>query len=278
MSTPEAIKAHYDVVAAERPDRAHADDFTCAVRACNNFLKAAIIHVATSALPLGALLDVCGGTGGDIGKWSFGIGRRRLQHWCAVDVSPASLAEYRRRYRNSRMPHRIQFVEADVSSDAGRAKVTETFYTHVSAMMCLNYFSRDQLPDVVGWMTQRAGGPRGVCAVSWLNAAHIEADDGSVEHISGLVHPTGFDTYNFRLAGSVEDLEEYAISFEDIECAFAFHGWRVYWYVADCDLFCRTSETLMDRSFGMPPPYEKYVELAQRATRLYSGAVFVKGK
>lgn len=274
-SEPRAA-AHYDAVVATRERRSRCGPFVSAVRACNNWAKSAAIHVAASVLPVHSLLDMCGGSGGDIAKWRAEMRDGRPPSWTATDTSTASLVEYRRRMSERHWPmHTWQGIALNMADQSSRAALARTIRppSHIAAMFCLNYFDAEQLAQLVAWISTTAAPGPAVFVASWLDAAAITQDDGCIGAVPGLVEPLSGSTYTFRLEGSV-DLPEHAVSFEDLECAFSYAGWSCHWSGRH-DLLCADPQYFVPSLRLKPPPRHEQMA-AREALRLYTSAVFIR--
>jgi mRNA (guanine-N7-)-methyltransferase len=77
------------------------------VRKFNNFIKSVVISTTLDQIPGDSLavLDLCGGTGGDFPKFQH---CRRVKEVALVDISPDSVAEAERRWRNGRSTFRAR--------------------------------------------------------------------------------------------------------------------------------------------------------------------------
>ena len=109
------------------------------VRLFNNWVKKALIMAYCP--PGGAVLDICGGRGGDLRKFSD----RKISFLVHADNASVSVAEAERRYLDGRLPFPAYFICADCFSvDLARLLPAGMCFDFVSCQFALHYSFRNE--------------------------------------------------------------------------------------------------------------------------------------
>jgi len=202
-------------------------------RACkmNNALKAALIHVAGGMLPPTmplAVLDLCCGKGGDLHKFTKEAG---LVFYRGIDISPASIAEARRRATG--LIVNAEFVAVDImqlSDFRGpyslvscqfamhymwkSAATAEHLISRVSAALCRGGLFIFTVPDAARVHQELSNKTR------WEVTPYCRVS--SAEPITSL-RPAFGHVVHYRLQGLV-NLPEYLVPFYSVEALAERHG------------------------------------------------------
>jgi len=214
------------------------------VRKFNNFIKSVLISnaLADSENTATRVLDLCGGTGGDLPKFQH---HASVKHVVLVDVSPDSVAEAQRRFEQARRK------TYDAEFHAGNAfDLSEMLKRHdplrfdlINCQFAMHYaFSTpDQVDELFNILSHflKDGGK---CVVTVPNANFIldQVQDGHrlkrppffeiqfpaderTDHRAGA----GRHKYTFSMGDAVKDVPEYLVRREQVEKAATKWGLKI---------------------------------------------------
>lgn len=272
-----SIVAHYDAAAA-----AHTSD----TAVLNNWAKASLARdaVCACAKPPGLLLDLAGGRGGDIGKWTHEA--PSLRAYTLLDISPGAVDAARVRAAGVRaagvFPPALRFraLVGDAADPACTPDVVAAApYDLLSCQFALNYLAPRGAPLAAlfsRWYALTA--PGGTLTLSYANWDALEAPPAgapySVHDVAGCEAgtPPGTaprpDSYSFSLPPHVNALREWALTPTAVLAAAIAAGWEV---VAAYDSLTNIPRNdIWDAMHRDGPPSRGAFTLAAA----YAGAVF----
>lgn len=190
-----SVARHYDSLSVRgRGARAAGPAFE--LKRAHNALKRDLL--AEFAGGAGLLVDVGCGRGGDVAKWRDAGVRRVL----GVDVSPAQLAEAKRRAEEAGLGDRYVFgpVEALGTVAAGSADV-------VSCMFALNYFFGADFFRTAARLLGPGGRLVGVCA-DGERVAELLARGPTMTRAYSLSPGSREDAYRLRISDTVLEADD----------------------------------------------------------------------
>lgn len=265
-----AARVHYNALATRRAPVA-TNERVAVARATHNFAKALLIDAVCARFERRVrVLELCGGRGGDVGKW---LRQPNVASVDLVDVSDASLAEARRRYGADR---RLGTHCADAFDDDALWPATVASFDVASCQFALHYAfeTRERATAAVRQAT-RALAADGVFIGTVPHAERLCAaanDDDAVWRVSD-VERDAFTRdfggrYRFSFAGAVDAHDEYVVQRRSLESVLAAVGWRLVEY-EPLDAYCARLAPAHDalrRAMRVPADARHY----ERVSSLYA--------
>lgn len=106
------------------------------LRKFNNFIKSVLVADSLVDTRGTSVLDLCGGTGGDLAKYAHS----RVAHVCLIDIAQSSVDEACRRHAEMSTPYRASFVCGDAfDADVVKNAIGETLFDLVTCQFALHY-------------------------------------------------------------------------------------------------------------------------------------------
>ena len=198
----DAVVSHYNTL---DPVEDRASSVIADLRVVNNYVKTCLIGEVPS-LEGCAVLDLCAGKGGDLGKWA----RRGIGHLTLVDAAQRSLDEARKRYDGMQPID----MEADfVYTDAfGQMNGITRVYDVVSCQFALHYaFETEALARQTLKNVSRVLKRRGPFLATVPNAERVLAQAGTPSWGYHTIERKEGGRYTFTLPEAVGGVDEYLV-------------------------------------------------------------------
>lgn len=209
---------------------------TLQIRTFNNFIKSVLISDALAGRRKCQVLDMCGGSGGDLGKYNFSD----VADVTLVDVAHGAVQEAHRRYHEARRPPRFraQFFctnafDFDVMSQEVLGREGRLRYDLVNCQFALHYaFECEQhmhgAMRVIAWALKPAGGRFvGIVPNAEAITAHISADQRVWRTDHFTVEYRDEHSYYFTMVDAVNRVPEYFIRYEALVHLADLYGLRI---------------------------------------------------
>lgn len=211
------------------------------LRKFNNFIKSVLIGDALEGVRGALVMDMCGGTGGDLAKFRYS---RVKQVWL-IDVSPSSVQEARRRHEG--MPFQLVCVCGDafntmlVTAALGGARLDL-----VSCQFAFHYAcSSDENVERVLQLVASVLRVGGKFVATFPNGRLIEqriSETGKWKTPDFFIERSDENSYFFTMAGAVERVPEYYVDMYLVSRLARKHGLALKYYGSFSDLYARASD------------------------------------
>ncbi len=202
------------------------------LRGFNNWVKSVLIRQVTQGKQALAVLDLCGGKGGDLGKWD----RANIEKYTLVDVAATSVKHARERYAAQR--YRFQAIFAVADAFAPKLPVNGLFDV-VSCQFALHYSFEtqaraEQLFKTVARLLKPGGAFIGTIP-DWRVLTAKRKQHG--ERFGNSVYTIAFDKatgtspygqrYTFTLQDAIDACPEYTVPMHTLKTLAASVGLKL---------------------------------------------------